>query len=316
MGRDVVVVGESLVDVIVGADGSRAEHAGGSAANAALALARLEVPVRLATSWGPDERGAELEDHLGSQGVALLGDPVVLASTSTAHASVDADGAARYEFDVTWDLPSLPDGAPPAVLLLSSLAPLVEPGASKVRGLLDAWPRTRVVYDLNIRAAITGTGHEVVAAVESVAARSHLVKASDEDLRALWPELGLVAAAHRLLRLGARTVVITRGRAGALWVQQGRLVAEPAVLSDQVVDTIGAGDTFGAALVTRLLETDGDGCWTGWEETRIRAALAWAAAAAAVTVSRAGADPPTRDEVEAARDERDGVRTDADATGA
>lgn len=305
MGHDVVVVGESLVDVVVGADGSRAEHAGGSAANAALALARLGTSVGLATSWGPDERGSELADHLGGGGVGLLGDPAVLDRTSTAVASVGEDGAARYDFEVTWDLPALPDVPAPRALLLSSLGPLVEPGAGKVRGLLGRW-QVPLVYDLNVRPAITGTGPGVVAAVEAVASGARLVKASDEDLRALWPDLGLVAAAHHLVRLGAPVVVVTRGVAGAMWVQRGRLVAEQAVRTERVADTIGAGDTFGAALLARLLETGGSTepltSLTSLSESTVREALAWAATAAAVTVSRPGADPPTRAELDAVRD--------------
>lgn len=299
MQREVVVVGETLVDVV--ADGGRTiELPGGSAANAALALARLGVPVSLATSWGSDERGEELADHVRVERIDLLGDPVLGERTSTARATVGEDGAARYDFDVSWDLPAFDLGARPSVLMLTSMAPVVEPGAEKVQSLLNEWTdHTRVVYDLNVRPAITGTGSSVRESVERAVSRSHLVKASDEDLRALWPEMGLVAAAHRLLRLGAQVLVVTRGRSGAMWIESGRLVAEQAVLPAQVADTIGAGDTFGAALVAWLIEHVGpDQEWRGLPESQVRAALAWAAQAAAVTVSRPGADPPTRAEVD------------------
>lgn len=301
MQRDVLVAGETLVDVVSGADGSVVEQPGGSAANAAVALARLGVRASLATSWGDDERGAELADHLAVEGVRVVGDPMLLARTSTAHASVGADGAAHYAFDVEWDLPQVSEVEPPQVLMLCSLAPLVEPGATKVRELLGLWKQSTVVYDLNIRPGITGVDDAVRRAAEHVAAQAHLVKASDEDLAALWPDLGLVAAAHHLLRLGARAVVVTRGPAGAMWVQRGRLVAEPAVRVERVADTIGAGDTFGAALVAWLLEHVGvPQQWDGLLEAQVREALAWASAAAAVTVSRPGADPPTRADLEAA----------------
>jgi fructokinase len=158
-----------------------------------------------------------------------------------------------------------------------------------------------VSYDVNARPAITGTGADVVDRVERIAAVSDLVKASDEDLEHLWPGLDVEAAAQHLLGLGPAAVVVTRGGAGATWFGRGA-TAEVASLPVEVADTIGAGDTFGAATIDALWER---GRLGGRNRADLRAlsaeeageVLAHAARAAAVTVSRPGADPPRRSEL-------------------
>jgi len=291
-----LVVGEALVDVVEAPDGSVVERPGGSAANAAVALSRLQRPVLLATSYGPDERGRLLSDHLASSGVVLATDPHVVQHTSVARARIGADGAASYDFDVAWLL------GPVAVtdvqvLHVCSLAPLLDPGAEAVAELVDRLaPTTTVTYDVNVRPAITGTGPEVMERVDRMAARADLVKASDEDLAALWPDLGEDEAVGRLLELGAGNVVVTRGAAGGEWVWPGHRVAVAAPSVD-VVDTIGAGDTFGAALLDALWEHLGEGGLTDLAPEVLAAALKHASRCAAITVSRAGADPPWRTEL-------------------
>src|SRR3954451_14506524 len=98
----VLVVGESLVDIVHGADGRTTEYAGGSAANVAVALARLERPVSFVTAWADDDRGRVLVDHMAAAGVRLAADPPVLHRTATAAATIGAGSAASYEFDLEW----------------------------------------------------------------------------------------------------------------------------------------------------------------------------------------------------------------------
>jgi fructokinase len=305
----VLVVGESLVDIVHGADGATTEYAGGSAANVAVALARLGRPVRFATSWADDTRGRMLADHLAGAGVELATDPHALARTATAAATIGADGAASYEFDLEWRLNVVVVEPPPVVVHVCSLGAVTEPGADDVLALLGALrDHATISYDVNARPAITGTGDEVVARVEQVARVSDLVKASDEDLVALFPTVPEELAARGLLALGPAAVIVTRGGEGATWISATEVV-EVAPVSATVADTIGAGDTFGAAVLDALWERGLLGAEHRDELRSLGAediadVLTYAARAAAVTVSRPGADPPYRSELDPATGSR------------
>ncbi len=282
-----LVIGEALVDVVVGADGRHTERPGGSGANVAVALARLGRPVRFATGFADDERGRVLAQHLADAGVVLANDPHALERTSSAQATIDADGSATYEFDFDWRLNPVPSQAPRFVHVCS-LGAVVSPGAEQVIELLEQWRgSTMTSYDVNARAAVTGVGPDVLARVERVAALSDLVKASDEDLAALYPGHTVDEAAAHLLGLGPRAVAVTRGGAGATWWSAVGHVDVPARPA-QVVDTIGAGDTFSAAVL--------DALWDDLDRDPAEV-LEHAGRAAAVTVSRAGADPPYHHEL-------------------
>lgn len=302
MDRDVLVVGEALVDVVRRADGSVAEHAGGSAANVAVALARLGRPVRFATAIADDRYGGLVAAYLGRDGVRLASEPEVIDRTASAQATLAADGSASYEFDLEWRLGEVPDDPRPLAVHACSIGAVLAPGAEQVRAVLARMrPHATVTYDVNARPAITGAGPDLLAAVEAVVALADVVKASDEDLAVLHPGLDPVAAASRLLELGPSAVVVTRGADGSTWVASDGVVDVPAVRTE-VVDTIAAGDTFAAALV--------DGLWArGLLGAEARPALAaisdldraallqHAARAAALAVSRPGADPPYRREL-------------------
>ncbi|WP_151084487.1 carbohydrate kinase family protein [Nocardioides cynanchi] len=294
---DFLVVGESLVDIVQRPDGSTLEYPGGSAANVAVALARLGRPVELATSFADDERGAMLARHLNQSAVGLVGDPHRLARTSTALATIAADGSASYTFDIEWQLPEIPEVGP-LVVHTCSLGAVMAPGAADVRRLLERLrPQALVSYDVNTRPAVTGVGPEVVQAVEEVVTLADLVKASDEDLHALYPADTVEVAVERLRGLGASAVVVTRGQGGATWYgPDGRVdVASHEV---PVVDTIGAGDTFGAAVIDALSDLGAvGGRLPGLGSSEVDKVLRHAARAAAVTVSRPGADPPYRHEL-------------------
>lgn len=298
-----LVVGEALVDVVHRADGSQVEYAGGSAANAAVALSRLDRPVLLATAFTDDHYGGLLAHHLSAAGVRLAGDPAAIGHTSSAVATLDESGGASYVFDLEWQLNPLDlTGLDPVVVHTSSLGAVLAPGADAVADLLGRLAGSAIVsYDVNARPSITGTGPDVVAAVHRIASLADVVKASDEDLEALYPDRSLDDAARGLLDLGPAVVVVTRGGDGASWVSRssaGTVAAVPV----QVADTIGAGDTFGAGLLDALWQRDlvgaahrqtlrelGEEAW--------RELLGFAATAAAVTVSRPGADPPYRHEL-------------------
>ena len=299
MSGSALVVGESLIDIVRGADGSTTEFPGGSAANVAVALARLERPVRFATSWGDDERGRVLAEWLARDGVELAADPHAVGHTSTARATIGSDGHATYVFDLGWRLNPLSGGPKPVVVHTCSLGAVLQPGAADVVAMLAQLRETATIsYDVNARPAITGTGPELVAQVETVAALSDVVKASDEDLAVLYGDADPVAGAKRLLALGPAAVVITRGPAGATWVTQTQEV-DVAAVPVVVADTIGAGDTFCAGMLDALWERDllgADRRERLHDASRDVAVdvMAQAARASAVTVGRPGADPPYR----------------------
>ncbi|WP_109508074.1 PfkB family carbohydrate kinase [Nocardioides speluncae] len=298
----VLVLGESLVDVVQLDDGRVAEHPGGSPANVAVAMARLGVPVELATAFGLDRRGELIRYHLAANGVRLAGDPERLGRTSTAIATIDGTGAASYRFDVTGDLGAPGRSADRVHLHTGSIGALLEPGAAVVaQAVAEHATHATVSYDVNARPAVTGSGPELTAAVEEVVRRSDVVKASDEDLVVVYPRLGTGEAVGRLLALGAAAVVVTGGAAGAVCFTPGRSIEVPGT-PVEVVDTIGAGDAFMAALLDGLwragaLGASGRSVLYGGGARLWKPVLSRACAAAAISVGRRGADPPTRSEL-------------------
>jgi fructokinase len=293
----VLVVGEALIDIVQRPDGSTVEHAGGSAANVAVALARLGRPVQLLTAYADDERGAVLARHLNQSAVGIAGDPHSIERTATSRASLAPDGGAAYAFDLQWRLNALPDVTPAAVHACS-IGAVLEPGADDVRRLLEKLrPNATVSYDVNVRPAVTGTGPDLVRAVEEVVVLADLVKASDEDLHLLYPDATVDQSVERLLGLGPSALVVTRGRHGATWYSAGGRV-DVAAVEVEVADTIGAGDPFAAGVLDALTDLDAlGGRLTGLEHDGIEFVLRHAASAAAITVSRPGADPPYRHEL-------------------
>lgn len=302
-----LVIGESLVDVVRAADPNGANvvtvHPGGSAANVAVALARLDRPVRFATSFADDAHGRLVSEHLAASGVELAVDPHVVSRTSTATATLDATGAASYAFDLSWQLGRVPVDPPPRVVHVSSIGAVLEPGASSMReALAGLRGRAVVSYDINLRAAVTGAGPEIRDRVRELVTSADIVKASDEDLVELFETSDAEQVARDLLERGPAAVVVTRGAAGATCHLPGGGFAHADVVPVTVADTIGAGDTFSAGIIDALW----DELWADPSDRSARARLraldrvAWqqvlvhASRVAAVTVSRHGADPPYR----------------------
>ena len=298
-----VVAGESLVDIVVTPEGARSHEVGGSPMNVAVGLARLDAPSLLVTRIGDDEHGRWVAEHVRSSGAALSESSVVPGSrTSTATARLDHDNAARYDFDLTWELASqqLPDASG---LHVGSLGTFLQPGREAVLDLVrQANERdTFVSYDPNIRPAFLVDPRQAWRDVVSLAAASELVKVSDEDLHLLRPGAAVDDLARELLA-GDRTelVIVTRGGDGAIGFGEGYdvTVTAPPV---QVVDTVGAGDSFMAATLAILADWElldrGRGTLSALGDRRVRTLLAGAMSAAAVTCSKRGANPPRRSEL-------------------
>lgn len=283
-----LVIGECLADIVRTPGRPDHPHPGGSPANVAYGLARLGRRTALLTQIGQDGTGELLRSHLAGAGVHVLTDGQA-CRTSTAIVTLDAQGRADYEFAIGWTLGRV--GLPAADHVhLGSLASVMEPGATTARGLLRELHAAgaTVSYDPNIRPALFGERVAGIAAVEECVALSHVVKASDEDLEWLYPGVPPRASAARWLTLGPGVVIVTCGGDGAFALTaDGEAHAEAPEV--QVVDTVGAGDSFMSAVLASLAD-----------HAPLPTALATAVAAAAVTVSRAGANPPSTAELTAA----------------
>ncbi|MGO4680283.1 PfkB family carbohydrate kinase [Microbacterium sp. 2MCAF23] len=298
MTEQVAVIGEALVDVVEGGE----THPGGSPMNIAVGLARLGHPTTLHARIGADAHGDLVRAHLDEAGVALGPDTLVPGSTSTAIARVDADGKASYEFDIDWDIP-VPDVSGARLVHTGSIGALREPGATAVRAALSAAaPGTLLTLDPNIRPDVIGARDEVLRRVADLAGLCQVVKLSDEDAAWLAPEATLEQVLSDLAAHGARFVVVTRGAEGCLALVDGAWFARPA-RPVVVADTIGAGDAFMSGLLHALLHDGTDRLLAAGEplgDDAVLAALEAALTSAALTVARAGANPPTSAELDEA----------------
>ena len=303
------VIGEALMDVVRRSSGEEA-HVGGSPLNVAVGLARLEHPVQFIGRFGKDPYGDAIAAHLRSSSV-LVPFPPDGKPSSVATAVVDDDGAASYTFDLSWELPGLAERLPfmlqgASLLHTGSIATMLEPGASEVLAAVEhAHPNTTISFDPNCRPSIITDKDFAREQTERFVALADVVKASDEDLEWLYPGVDVRESARRWLSLGGHEgpamVVVTRGAAGP-WGITAAGEAEAPTPKVKVADTVGAGDSFMAALLSGIVDRGLDGAQNRGDLRALpagilRELLVHAAAAAAVTVSRAGANPPTRAEL-------------------
>ncbi|MEV7655960.1 carbohydrate kinase [Streptomyces anulatus] len=296
-----LVVGECVADIVRLPDRAARVHPGGSPANVAYGLARLGHRAVLLTQLGPDGNGRLIREHLASGGVDVRTDGST-APTPSAAVTLDGSGQASYAFDVSWTLAPVAVEPAPVHVHTGSIGAVVEPGSTTVLDIVRAARTTATVsYDPNVRPALMGDHAAAVRRVEECVGLSDLVKASDEDLEWLYPGEEPERVAARWLGRGPAVVLVTRGGAGALAVLPGGHITVRAPAVD-VVDTVGAGDAFmsGAlhALAAHgLLGPGARGRLHAVDRDTVTDILRHAVASAAVTVSRAGANPPGADEL-------------------
>ena len=299
-GAAVTVLGEAVVDLVQAADGRFTAHPGGSPLNVAVGLARLGVPATLLARFSTSRFGRQLRTHAETNGVDLrhavdTDDPATLAI-----ASLGGDGTATYDFyvDGTADWQWRAEELSPAltgrgILHTGSLAVFLSPGADRVADALRA-ARARgalVSVDPNIRPGLIGTPAQARARTEHLVRLAHLVKASEEDVAWLYPDRPVEDVLRHWQQLGVALAVVTLGAGGALALSGTRGFRQPAP-AVEVLDTIGAGDAFTAGLLAELSRAT-----PGWPDEDVAAALRYAVEVAAVTCTRAGADPPYRHEL-------------------
>jgi fructokinase len=302
----IVVCGEALIDMIHNGDGTQRAAPGGGPFNTARALARLGVPTAFLGRLSEDVFGRELADLLVSEGASLKLASIGPESTTIAMADVDSEGFAEYQFliqgtsapNLTPDM--LPEQFGPEVnaLHVGTLGLVLEPMASTLVELVREQHGGRMVMlDPNIRIGLVPES-EYRDRLQTAISQSTVVKASEADLAWLYPGVDYERAADRILSDGVSLVVVTLGARGAFGAQgAARIhVGAPHV---EVVDTIGAGDAFGAALLAWLHDHGAIRPDLHLEEEELSAALTFACLAGALTCARAGADPPWKREMEA-----------------
>jgi fructokinase len=295
------VAGEVLIDLIPNGEDSQ-PIVGGGPANTAKALAKLGIDTQFIDGISSDEYGQMAEDELVSAGVKLdyvkySDKPTCLAIVSLSDigsATYDfvIKNTATFDFNLEW-LPN-PQTDRPSILYIGTLATVIEPGAS----VLFEWAQSvakvaPIVFDPNIRPAVISDRKQYVAQVEWWVSISSAVKVSDEDIKWLYPSLDVEQVVNDWLIKGPSLVVVTYGDKGLTGYRKSEIVSVDSV-KVKVVDTVGAGDTVGAILVEAIIK-DGLDSLMG---SRLETMLKRAAKAAAITVSRVGANPPTSEELE------------------
>ncbi|MFE3941761.1 carbohydrate kinase [Streptomyces sp. NPDC059118] len=301
---DLLVIGECVADIVRLQGAADQVHPGGSPANVAYGLARLGHGATLLTQLGPDANGRLIRDHLTGAGVEVRTDDAT-APTPSAAVTLDGAGRAAYTFEIGWTLGPVSLDRPPHHVHTGSVAAVLEPGAATVLGAVESLRTAATVsYDPNVRPELMGDHASAVRRVERCVALSDVVKASDEDLEWLYPGQEPERVAERWLATGPAVVLVTRGGDGALAVLPGGRVTVDA-LPTEVVDTVGAGDAFmsgtlHALAAHGLLGADGRERLRSLDRARTADVLRHAAASAAVTVARAGANPPDVAELAAA----------------
>ena len=300
----IVVAGEALVDRIESLNGRVVDLPGGGPFNVARTIGRLGGRVAFLGRLSNDERGVLLRSRLLADGVEMglvvpTDDP-----TTIALARLDADGVATYEFELEGTasaglvLSDLPGGLPPetSALHVGTLGLVVEPMATTIEALaVSAGPDVLVMLDLNCRPNAIVDPPAYRARIDRVLVRTDIVKASVDDLAYLRPGVAPLPAARGLVANGPRAVLLTDGGCPVRIVSAAGVDDLP-IPPTRVVDTVGAGDAFGGGFLAAWIGAGRRREEAGRRESLITATVG-AIAVAALTTTRAGAEPPTSAEV-------------------
>lgn len=301
MSKEIWVCGEVLIDLIPRGE-KKIAIVGGGPANTAKALALLGFDSYFIDGISSDAYGEKAKTELLYAGVNLKYAHFTDKPTCTADVSLDAAGVASYVFAIegsaTFDFAHdwLPDPLEikPAVLQIGTLATIVEPAAT----ILLEWARkvatvAPIVFDPNVRSSVVSDRTKYQAAVARWTAISAVIKVSEDDLAWLYPDREQTDIAAQWLNEGAQLVIITKGSYGLIGITKEGSVTVPGV-KVEVADTVGAGDTVGAIVVEAIVERG----LAALHGEVLREVLTRAAKAASITCSRAGANPPSRAEIE------------------
>jgi len=305
----IVCCGEALIDMLpresAAGESCFAPYVGGAVFNTAIALGRLDIPVGFFTGISTDFFGAMLIDTLKASRVDLrylkrsdLPTTLAFVRLVDGHASYlfyDENTAGRM-LELS-DLPAIDDAVEAMHFSCISLIP--EPCGSTYEALMRREHDRRVMMlDPNIRSNFIRDKPSHLARMKRMLAMADIVKLSDEDLDWFGETGTTEEIAARWLKLGPKLIVVTRGGRGAVAFSARHRVSVDAV-KVQVVDTVGAGDTVNAGILASLREQGllTKAALADLTEEQIRSVIGFAGKAAAITVSRAGANPPWRHEL-------------------
>lgn len=303
----IVIGGEALVDLVDG-DGSLHPVAGGGPFNTAIAFGRLEVPVAFLGSISRDTYGQMLAERLVESGVDMSFVRRSDAPTARAFVRQHRDGDNEYSFEVEGtsltdllprDLPILSEDA--WALHVGTLSLAMDPPAAAYEALVHREAQRRqIIVDPNVRPPIFGDATAYRRRFERLVEVTDVVKLSEDDAAWIYPRLRIEEVIELILGFGPRVIAVTRGRNGAVAASRDAFVDVPGI-PVAVVDTIGAGDTFGAAFVAALVDEAAFGPQPSLpiDEPVLARAVSYAVAASAITCTRTGAVPPSRSEIQA-----------------
>lgn len=305
----ILCCGEALIDMIPQPGGAGfAPHVGGAVLNTAVALGRLGVPVGLVTGLSSDPFGQLIETALDGSNVSTA--HAVRSDRNTTLAFVHLDnGQATYTFYddntatraiTTADMPTLPEDT--EAVFFGGISLCNPPVADSLLDLALAQSADRLVMaDPNIRPSFVSDHAGYRARLNALLGRADIVKLSDDDIN--WLIEGAASLHEKgqaILDMGPKLLLLTQGSAGATALQKGGNQVHVPATSVKMVDTVGAGDTFNAGCLAALRADDAldPDVLATLNEATLTNMLTLAARAAAVTVSRAGANPPWANELE------------------
>jgi fructokinase len=310
MNSQVLVIGEALIDVVHTPDGLVQNIVGGSPANTAVALSRLGIKTFMKSRTSLDEFGQVIRNYLETEKVDLSLGVIAKEPSTVIKAFIQNDRSAKYEADLIgasdfcWNDKELEFGESNFTFVhLGSLTSYVQPGASEVeKWFTNLKNKTSLLlsFDPNIRHPLDGQkATDVRERAKRLCAISHIVKASDEDFEWIYETNDFKTPAKKLINNGVGIVIITRGKNGAWAISNDKNEFEIPAQDINVIDTIGAGDTFSAAFLAQLIDK-GINTLDKFKTMKIfelEEILNNSAHASGVTCSRKGANPPYRNEV-------------------
>ncbi len=310
MNSKVLVIGEALIDVVHSNNGDVRNIPGGSPANTAVALSRLGVPTFMKARTSKDNFGQIIRSYLEKENVNLKMGVISNEPSTVIKAFIQEDKSAKYEAnligaaDFGWNENELEfDTQFFNFVHLGSLTSYVEPGATEV----EQWfkklrneSNLLLSFDPNIRHPLDSQPEEIVRQrAKRLCSIAHIVKASDEDAQWIWQSPNYKDFAQEVINSGSEIVIITRGKDGAWLKNKKGIEIDISAQELNVIDTIGAGDTFSAAFLAQLINKE----IKSLNELRELSSsdliniLNNCAHASGLTCSRLGANPPYRHEV-------------------